>query len=191
MQAMKTIQTGTPRLEEQLNRELDGGEQIIWLGQPIPRYFTMQATLTFLMAIPFLAFAIGWTFGLPGFQKPDFTPQHIIFFLFGLLALLVGVFNLTAPLRTYWKAKRSIYAITNYRAIILEDGWGITVRSYPPAKLQNICRKDCRTGTGDIIFDQQVKREIGFSRTVDIGFLNIPDVRRVEQLLRQLAGQAG
>jgi len=55
MNQMATI----PRLlEDKVKRELESGERILWMEQPIPRYFTAMSTGAFLFAIPRTAFAI-------------------------------------------------------------------------------------------------------------------------------------
>ena len=87
-------QTGTiPReLEGKVNRELESGERILWMEQPIPRYFTAISTGAFLFAIPWTAFAVFWICGASGFRIPDFSKGGFSFFpLFGLPFVLIGI----------------------------------------------------------------------------------------------------
>jgi hypothetical protein len=44
-------------LRQLIERELAPGEQIVWSGMPIPRFFTGNSTAAFLFAIPWTAFA--------------------------------------------------------------------------------------------------------------------------------------
>ena len=178
-------------LEDRVKHELESGEELLWLGQPIPRFFTAMSTGAFLFAIPWTAFAIFWICGAAGFKYPDFHEGGFDFFpLFGIPFVLIGLGMLSSPVWTYRKALQTVYAITNRRAITFDAGWTMTIRSYPPARLRNIIRKERRNGTGDVVLDQQVAS--GFERgqrTMDLGFLNIRDPKTIEQILKKLAEQ--
>lgn len=184
------IQTGMiPReLEDQVERELESGERIVWMEQPIPRYFTTTSTSTFLFAIPWTAFAVFWICGASGFKWPDFGKDGFAFFpLFGVPFVLFGIGMLSTPFWTYRKALKTVYVITNRRAITFDSGWTTTIRSYPPDKLQNICRKEKSDGTGDVILGQRVwTGSEGEQQATNLGFLNIRDPKTVEQMLKEL-----
>ena len=189
---MSLTQAIPRELEDRVKRELESGEQIVWMGQPIPRFFTAVSTGAFLFAIPWTAFAIFWICGAAGFKVPDFSEGGFSFFpFFGLPFVLIGLGLLSTPFWTYRKTFQTVYAITNRRAITFDAGWTTTIRSYPPDKLQNIHRKERRDGTGDVILDQQVIAGArGEQRPMDLGFLNIRDPKTIEQILRKLAEQA-
>lgn len=188
------LQTGTiPReLEDKVKRELESGERVLWMEQPIPRYFTAMSTGAFLFAIPWTAFAIFWICGASGFKLPDFSKGGFSLFpLFGVPFFLIGIGMLSAPLWAYRKTFKTIYVITNRRAITFDAGWTTTIRSYPPGRLQNIHRKEKRDGTGDVVLGQRVwSGSEGGQQAMDLGFLNIRDPKTVEQMLRKLAEQA-
>ena len=189
------IQRGAiPReLEDKVERELESGERILWIEQPIPRYFTAMSTGAFLFAIPWTAFAVFWMYGVSGFKMPDFSKGGSGFFaLFGLPFVLVGIAMLSSPLRSYRKALGTVYVITDRRAITFDAGWTTTIRSYPPDKLRNIHRTEKRDGTGHVVFgDQPVwSGSEGGLQSLGLGFLNIRDPKTVEQMLRILAERA-
>ncbi len=107
-------------LENKVKHELEPGEKILWMEQPVPRYFTANSTGMFLFAIPWTAFAIFWICGAAGFKIPDFSKGHFNFFpLFGVPFVLIGIGLMSAPLRAYRKAFKTIYVITDRRAITL------------------------------------------------------------------------
>ena len=178
-------------LQEKVTRELDSGERIRWMEQPIPRYFTAVSTPAFLFAIPWTAFAIFWICGACGFKYPDFSKGGVSFFpLFGVPFVLIGVGMLCSPLLTYRKAFKTVYVLTDRRAIIFDAGWSTTIRSYLPGQLKSIVRKDKRDGTGSIVFDQLIRAGCREGQQAqDIGFLNIREPRPAEQMLRRLAEQ--
>jgi hypothetical protein len=188
------MQTGTiPRdLDDKVKRELDSGERVLWIEQPIPRYFTAMSTGAFLFAIPWTAFAIFWICGASGFKLPDFSKGGFSFFpLFGLPFVLIGIGMLSAPLWAYRKAFKTVYVITDRRAITFEAGWKTTIRSYHPDRLQNIHRLEKRDGTGDVVLGQRLwSSSEGGQQSMDLGFLNIRDPKTVEAMLKKLAEQA-
>ena len=185
--------TGTMplELEDKVNRELESGERVVWMEQPIPRYFTAKSTGAFIFAIPWTAFAVFWICGASGFKVPDFSKGGFSFFpLFGIPFVLIGIGMLSSPIWSYRKAFKTVYVITDRRAITFDAGWTTTIRSYLPAQLQDIHRKEKRDGTGDIVLDQRIwSGSEGGRQAQDLGFLNIREPRRVEQMLRKLAEQ--
>lgn len=190
------IQTGTiPReLDDKVQREMESGERVLWMEQPIPRYFTAMSIGAFLFAIPWTAFAIFWICGASGFKLPDLSKGgfDLFFSLFGVPFVLIGIGMLSAPLWAYRKAFKTVYVITDRRAITFDAGWTTTIRSYPPDRLQNIHRKEKRDGTGDVVLGQRVwSGSEGGQQAMDLGFLNIRDPKTVEQMLRTLAEQGG
>lgn len=177
-------------LEDMVKRELAAGERVLWMQQPIPRYFTTASTSAFLFAIPWTAFAIFWICGASGFKLPDFSKGGFSYFpLFGIPFVLIGIGMLSTPLLAHRRAGKTVYVITDRRAITFDAGWTTTIRSYPPERLQQIHRKEKRDGTGDVVLGQRlVAAGEGGQQAQDVGFLNIRDPRTVEQMLRKLAG---
>jgi hypothetical protein len=196
---MYTTQTIPGELEDKVKRELQAGERIRWMEQPIPRFFTSASTTMFLFGIPWTVFALFWEVIACGgvlwsISRYKEAPGVLIFFivfpLFGLPFVLAGFGMLASPFRARRNALKTVYVITDQRAITFDAGWTTTVRSYPPDRLQNIYRKERIDGTGDVIFGQRVWRnsESG-QRAQDLGFLNIRETKRAEQMLRELAQQ--
>lgn len=182
-------------LDARLKQELEPGERLVWMEQPVPRFFTAASTPTFIFAIPWTAFAVFWTAGAAEFKVPDFRGSGFDFFpLAGLPFIAIGIGLLCSPLWAYRKALKSVYALTDRRAITIEGGWTTLVRSFAPDQLRNVHRKDRRGGIGDVVLAQEVVTgSKGGQRVVDHGFLGVREPRKVEQMVRRLAGrdQAG
>jgi hypothetical protein len=178
-------------LQDAVERELAQGERIRWMEQPIPRFFTPASTVTFLMAIPFTAFAVFWICGASGFKLPDFSKGGFSFFpLFGVPFILVGIGMLLSPLWAHRKGLKTVYVITDRRAITFDGGWTTTVTSYTPDQLKSMSRKEKKDGTGDVVLGQRVSTSSNRGQQmVDVGFLRVRDVRKTEQMLRELMGQ--
>jgi hypothetical protein len=115
-----------------------------------------------------------------------------VFPLFGLPFILIGLGMLSSPLWAYRRAKKTVYVITDRRAITFEGGWSsTTIRNYPPEKLTDIFRTEKRDGSGNVIIARRAWRDSdGDKQTEELGFLRIADVKDVERRLQNLARQA-
>lgn len=185
------MQTMIPlRMMDRVNRELEPDESIQWIDMPIPSFFTPKAAAAFLFAIPWTAFSVFWICGAARFTIPDFTHGFDFFPLFGVPFFLIGLGLLSSPFWAYRNAFKTVYVITDKRAITIVGGYNTTIRSYPPEKLLEIYRVEKSNGTGDLVFDKKTWRDSdGDKHTEPLGFLRIRDPKSVEQILRLLAGR--
>jgi hypothetical protein len=182
-------------LQDEVERQLEPGERIVWMEQPIPRFFTPQSTATFLFGIPFTAFALFWIYtAASGFRRsdPSKAPSGA-FPLFGVPFILIGIALMLSPLWARRKAFKTVYVITDRRAITFDGGWTTTIRSYAPDQLKGLYRKERKDGTGDVVLGQVLSNVSrgGQQQMMDVGFLRVRDVRKTEQMLRDLIGQSG
>jgi hypothetical protein len=151
----------------------------------------LASTGVFLFAIPWTAFAIFWVCGTAGFKIPEFKEGFDPFPLFGVPFVLIGIIMLSSPLWAYWKSFKTVYVITDRRAITFDGGWSTTIRSYPPDKLEDIYRKEKKDGSGDVIISRRSWRDSdGDRQSEELGFLRIPNPRQIEGMLKELAEQA-
>ena len=178
-------------LQSKVERELESGERLEWIEMPIPRFFTPTATGAFLFGIPWTAFAVFWTAGAAwGTSKAEGAGFFRAFPLFGVPFVLIGLGMLSSPLWAHRKALRTVYVITNRRAITFYGGRTITIRSYPPDRLQDVYRKERKDGSGDVIIARRAWRDSdGDRQSEELGFLRVRDVKAVELRLRKLAEQ--
>jgi len=181
-------------LRRKVENELQPGERIRWIEQPVPHFFTAGSIGAVLFGIPWTSFAIFWMWGVMGFKLPDFRegiqPQHF-FALFGVPFVLIGFAMLSTPYWTWQAARETVYLITDQRAISIAGIRSTTIKSYSPDQLQEIHRREKADGTGDVIFwTRKWKDSDGDQRTEDIGFMGIRNPQEVERLLRQLAQSA-
>jgi hypothetical protein len=98
----------------------------------------------------------------------------------------MGLPFLLVPLWTRQKTKRTVYAVTNHRAIIVQSGFSVfNVTSYYPPDISHLFRKQKSNGVGKLCF-----REINWGSILLIrqGFFNIRNVQEVERLLQELKG---
>lgn len=177
-----------------VDAELAPGERTVWTGQPRPGRFVLRGLPLFLFAIPWTAFAVFWIAGASGFQfPPDFSKPPGYFPLFGVPFVLIGLGLLSSPFWRMRAAKRTIYLLTDRRAVIFSSSaWGkLSIESYPPGRLQNLSRNQWPDGSGDLVFEQvSVPGSRNHTRLEDQGFLAIRDVKFVEEMVRKLAQTA-
>jgi hypothetical protein len=177
-------------LRKKIDIELQPGERIRWVGQPVPRLITADSLGSVLFAIPWTSFAIFWMWSASGYRLPDpkegLQPQHL-FALFGVPFVLIGFVMLSSPILVWQSARKTVYLVTDKRAISFQGGKSTTIRAYLPEQLKDIYRKERADGTGDVIISiRRWKDSDGDCRIEEMGFLGIRSPREVEKVLRQL-----
>lgn len=177
-------------LRRKIDNELQPGEFIRWIEQPVARFFTAHSIFSVLFGIPWTSFAIFWMWGALGFKLPDLKAgllPHHLFALFGVPFVLIGFGLLSSPIWVWQVARETVYLVTNKRAISIQGGASTTIRSYLPDRLKDVYRKERSDGTGDVIISiRQWKDSDGDRRSEEIGFFGIRSPQEVEKMLRQL-----
>jgi hypothetical protein len=179
-------------LQERVQAELKPGEAVVWAGQPDPAKTMKTGFLLWLFFGPWTAFSLFWMAGAAGFRIPDFSsPVNLLFPLFGLPFVLIGVVGMSAP---YWirrKALSTVYVITGQRAFSLEGPKTWTIRNFLPEKLDNIVRREHPDGSGDLVLAvENYTDSDGDARKKEYGFMAIHDVKQVEVRLQHLVSFA-
>ena len=107
----------------------------------------------------------------------------------GLPFLLIGIGLLSTPIWYYLSALKTVYAITNKRAITIYEGrYSSTTQSYYPDHLQDIYTQEQKDGTGDVIISCQALRDSWYAKDKEpLGFLQIKNPKEVEIKLKKLA----
>jgi hypothetical protein len=180
-----------PFLAKILERELAPGERVIWKATPLPSARIRASWSKFLFGIPFFAFSVFWTWGATGgFGKPrpptNSSPQWFPF-LWGSMFMVVGASMLLTPLWYWWVARRTVYAITDRRAILIEVKLRRSIQSFMGERLVSVIRNEDSRGRGDIIFEREATKG-SKGRTIyrDVGFFGLSDAKAVEQILHDV-----
>jgi len=169
-------------------KQLDNGERLLWSGVPSPGGLAVSALPLTFMGILFSGFAAFWiasaasmTSGSSGDGFPG-----AIFPLFGVPFLLIGLGMLSAPLWAYRSAKNTIYAVTDGRVMVITAARTIGVRSFTPDDIGDIVRVEGPDGSGTLKFGTAATLTGRNESRLSMGvFVGIPEVRRVEQLIRE------
>ena len=184
---MTVISALPQHLQLRLRDEMKAGEMLVWVGQPDPGRYMRSGFLLWLFFIPWTAFSIFWIAGAANFKVLNFDDGWSYFPFFGLPFMLVGLGGLSAPLWLRRKAKTTIYAITDRRAMSIEGAKTIKVKSFLAGDIAQIEKTQHPDGSGDLVLRTERYRDSdGDQRTRQDGFFAIPDVRQVERLVENL-----
>ena len=174
----------SPRQVALVQADLRPGEQVRWVGQPMA-----------FRSIDWGNCIGAWLFtgvlgGLGGFVfyhlvtgEPE-AGGFVLLFAYGLSLFLVLLFvgALLTPFVRLWLLRHTFYVITNQRALIAgarNESWPLSRRMVA----SNFQRKD---GSGNLVFASRWEDgPKGMGRTVEHGFMNLRDVRLVEEILEK------
>lgn len=185
----------TPEQEERLHQELMEGEGLLWAGKPTPLRTLRGSSLAASAGAAIVLLVMLSIFSM-FFGRMFFVGFGMTGMIFGLVALIMLVSIGAAILRPIWQllnARRTLYAITDQRILILDGVLSQQVTSYGPDDVERVERRTYnRQGEGDLIFRYEtrahrVRSHQGYQRTQyreePIGFFGIPEVRAVEQIM--------
>jgi hypothetical protein len=183
------------QLRRKIENELHSGEAIRWVEQPIPR-FTAPSIAGVWFGIGMTISPIVYILDRSNFQLPDLREglqlQHLISLIspYWLLFCSVAGFEfLSSPIWKWQATRKTVYLVTNRRAISIQGGLSTKIRSYLPDQLKDVYRKERADGTGDVII--RIRRwRYGArdqKREEEIGFLGVRNPREVENIIKQLA----
>jgi hypothetical protein len=89
------------------------------------------------------------------------------------------------PSWAWWVARRTLYAVTDRRALVIERPLGrSTVQGFSGDRLTDAIRREDILGRGELIFERVVsKRAKGRAAYRDVGFFGLADARGVASVL--------
>ena len=153
--------------EEQIRQQLDRGERLIWSGAPGQGIILRPSDA---LAVPFSlmwgGFAIFWETSVIRSGAPGFFALWGVPFVAVGLYLIVGRFFYDSFRRT-----RTLYGLTNQRALIVSGIWQRNTQSMFLEGLTNINIRETRSNKGTITFGLE-------SNTFNGGFAGWPGANR-------------
>ncbi len=168
-------------VQQRLNNELRSGERVAWSGQTSGA----MASKASCFIVAFCYSVDGVCCLLDGHSRPG---ESVVCTL-GLPFVLIGFAMLSSPAWIKKMARRSVYAVTDQRALTIKAGLfgSFTVKSYSPEQLQDIERTEYKDGSGDLIFHKYYTRDSDGDRRLNReGFEGIPQVKQVEALIHAM-----
>ena len=172
-------------LRRALEDVLETGEKILWAERPVAGFFSTETVgrlsggvFWILCLVAMMVFS-----RLQGARWTDVAPV-LLFMPFGLLLM-------HAPVARYRRMRRTIYAITERRALTVLNHRKCHVKSYPMKEIRQVRLRERDNGTGDVTIVCGVRFE-GLDDAEKDGFYHIRRPAGIARLLESLmAGGTG
>jgi hypothetical protein len=158
---------------------LDRGEKLLWSGKPDPqRYAFAKSRLPFFIGISCL--------GIAGSLASGAIQAHPSSIWLEIAFWTIGSALVFSPLWYSYEAERTTYALTDRRAVVDYAGFMPQRTSYPLNRITLIEMRPRRGGSGHVYFHHtQDPTQEDIIKTIHReGFVAVPEIHRVEQLLR-------
>ena len=181
--------------------ELNPGETILWAGQPNPRVIFHKQDLTLIpFSLMWGGFAIFWEAGVAGLWGSSGTHSGgpwTLGLIWGIPFVIIGQYLIWGRfVYAAWKKKRTHYAITNRRVIVVQNGRNRQVASAYIDALPTLVKEERENGIGSLYFMQpgtvtfSGRRGSNAWNSMAIGavptFMDIDDVDSVYRLVSDL-----
>lgn len=160
-----------PALKMAAQQMLTPDERITWVGRPIPSVLAKRWRNTAIFGVVWTMFFLAYMVALS---------SHGLAVLLLTPFVIIGARMIASPGLSSASARRSVWIVTNHRAIVISQGElgvhpGFFSRrvslQYWPDDLQEVRRVEHRHGGVDLIFRQRVHRGPDFVKRVDEGFI--------------------
>lgn len=191
---MQLIDTGLTLAErEHAEAAMGSDKQVLWFGRPVAKAWTLGSALSALsgaVACCFLGYVVHMVLGAG--CKGDLT-FNLIFCCFLIPFIIVALSQLLMPWRQLRRLRRTAYLLTAQQAMVLEPGWfGKRKLSIYPVKPGMVkAREVAPDGSGSLVFAYREVQGKHGTHQVQQGFLGIPRVQQVTELLDTLtAGES-
>lgn len=184
-QTLADVDALPPKVREALQAQLEPGEPVFWATRPDARRMAREVLPLVLFGTLPLGFGVLWVVSCLGFGWIGPVPVGLLMGLVGLVPLGLGLLLVTAPAWVALAARRSVYAVTDRRALLVATFPRRLVESTPPEGLRSLEVTRRADGSGDIAF-----RPRRSGKRLPDGFHALPEVQTPELLLRTLAEEA-
>ncbi|WP_343564919.1 hypothetical protein [Kiloniella sp. b19] len=188
--------------KERVTEELREGETLIWAARPHPEKRIQRAKQKAHVGLYMLCGAAIWIATTLVATFSDYNPEIIILAPLGLPFLLVGYYLLSEPEKAAFKARRTIYAITNQRLIIIKDRLHPKILSFDREDCNTLERFDLDNGCSDVVFQardlmtnapaQRLEHSEHSNRQVTkrrrVGFFEVENGAEVQEMIAHFMG---
>jgi hypothetical protein len=178
--------------------ELTSGENVVWIGQPSSA-FVLHKEDTFLVPFSLLwgGFAIFWELSVIGvWGSPNAANPWTFGMLWGIPFVLIGQYMIWGRFfYAAWKKRRTHYAVTNRRVMVVQNAWTRQMASAYLDSLPALIKEGHSNGVGTLRFAQAEPmwsgmRGWGVWDGMNVGnvptFMDVSDVDYVYRLVSDL-----
>lgn len=175
--------------------ELMADEELLWVGRPDPMRYALRNLGVLASGVFFvLVLVFIYNMSVSNFMGGGFNMRGFGSF-FGLIMIFMlgaSLWTISAPVRQYFMATRTLYGITDRRVLIISGFPSRSTQSFSPDQMQFVNIRVHPNGTGDVIFrrDQHIRPrrrntiQMGDQTyTVETGFFGVHNPREVEAIM--------
>jgi hypothetical protein len=167
---------GMPQIDqasfEAVQLELTSGESILWAAQPNASSIFHREDLSMIpFSLLWGGFAIFWEAGVTGVRGSSTThPAPTFFMLWGIPFVVIGQYMIWGGfIVAAWKKRGTFYALTNRRAIVVQDGWSRKTASAYLDTLPALIKEGGSNGIGTLRFTRLIRCGRGGTTTGESG----------------------
>ena len=179
----------SPKLCAKVQNALLPGEQVCWVGQPVVRHFEPDRGNRVFGVLFFSLFGFvgaGMMYLLLNDSiRPDSMMKLVLIWLVAIIFFMVPIVACIIAPRVHAAGLRNTaYVITNRRAIVC----GSEVDAWPLEPEMVISNCSSADGCGNLVFSLRPNRyshEDDPRLWIEVGFMDIRDVRLVEEILEK------
>lgn len=191
MQLIDTDLTLSER--ERVEAAMGSDKQVLWAGRPVTKVWTLESALAVcsgVVACGFMGFVVHQFLGEDSVANWLFC----LIFCCALLPFAVTIlWQLLTPWRQLRRLRNTAYLLTAQQAMVLEPGWfgkrKLSIYPVQPGMVKE--RNVAQDGSGSLVFAYREGQRKHGTRQVQQGFLNIPQVQQVAEMLDSLtAGES-
>lgn len=174
-----------------IKAELQPGEIVRWTGGPsfLPVLWSQAFTIGFglvFAGLPAIGIAKGWTDWTKGIE-PE---VGIVGLLFTSLFVVAGLYIVGGGLFEAFGVWRTVYAVTNRRALIITTFVRRRVLAIAPSGMNALEWHENGDGWGSITIRREVHEDSEGKNTTKLGFTGVRDVRgAIREIERLRAGE--
>ncbi len=164
----------SPDEREALDAALCPGEHVRWAVRPLCRLHAKElAGIAFveMVSAAFLICPCILVYLLLVHPPSASLVQQLLLLAFFSVFFLLGLWFAMLPLREYRRRQRTLYLLTNHRALVLSPGETLAFPLRENMLRERICRPG---GSGDLLFEGEEG---------DKGFTHLPDLARAHREL--------
>lgn len=165
-------------IESHLRRD----ERVLWTGQPDHRrIFSMSDLFMVPFSLFWCGFALFWESLALGIGTGKAAPSF--FAVFGLPFVLIGLYMLVGRFFfKNWSRRRTYYAVTNQRVLIVREFWGGTTDMIYFNAIPTLSTSVHADGSGTLVLHPDTSQ--GSRRTpTPFQLEDVPNVRGVEEIV--------
>jgi hypothetical protein len=176
--------------------ELVSGEVVLWAGKPDSSVvFHREDILLIPFSLLWGGFAIFWEATALGMHTRVAHPAPWFFMLWGIPFVVIGQYIIWGRfLVTAWKKRRTFYALTDQRVLVVQNAWGRRTSQAAFGELPTVVKDGVSKSIGTLQFTPAASawsgRGTGWGAWDGMSIEDVPvfrDVRHVDELYQLIA----